>query len=91
MGGVVGAGVTWVPPRVRSAAGSIIGIGGVTPFDGQRQLTMYRAPYEKLGLAAVARLQQRRGDTAASTVLQEFPGTFIEGTSIAPPRTVKRG
>ena len=69
---------------------SIIGIGGVTPFDGQRQLTMYRAPYEKLGLAAVARLQQRRGDTAASTVLQEFPGTFIEGTSIAPPRTAKR-
>jgi DNA-binding LacI/PurR family transcriptional regulator len=65
---------------------SVIGIGGVTPIEGLSQLTMYRTPYEKLGLAAIRRLQERRRHPDTSPVLTEFPGSFIEGTSIAAPR-----
>jgi DNA-binding LacI/PurR family transcriptional regulator len=68
---------------------SVIGIGGVTPIEGQRQLTMYRAPYEGLGRAAVSRLQQRKREPDTSPVLQEFPGMFIEGASIAEPRLTR--
>jgi DNA-binding LacI/PurR family transcriptional regulator len=65
---------------------SIIGIGGVTPIEGLSQLTMYRTPYETLGLAAIRRLQERRQQPESSPVVTEYPGSFIEGTSIAPPR-----
>lgn len=65
---------------------SIIGIGGVTPLEGLPQLTMYRTPYSQLGLAAIARLKERVQRPDASPVLSEYPGTFIEGTSIAAPR-----
>jgi LacI family transcriptional regulator len=62
---------------------SIIGIGGVTPIEGLGQLTMYRTPYEMLGRAAIARLRERRESPDATPVLKEYPGTFIEGTSVA--------
>ncbi len=66
---------------------SIIGIGGVTPMEGLPQLTMYRTPYEILGTAAISRLQERRArPESLSPVLKEYPGAFIEGTSITPPR-----
>jgi DNA-binding LacI/PurR family transcriptional regulator len=65
---------------------SIIGIGGVKPIEGMKQLTMYRTPYHKLGLAAISRLQQRRQRPDSSPIFIEYPSTFIEGASIAPPR-----
>lgn len=65
---------------------SIIGIGGVTPIEGLPQLTMYRTPYETLGRAAIARLRERQHHPGGSPVLKEYPSTFIEGTSVAPPR-----
>jgi DNA-binding LacI/PurR family transcriptional regulator len=65
---------------------SVIGFGGVTPLEGMPQLTMYRTPYETLGLAAIERLRDRRRQPGAATpVVKEYPGTFIEGTSVAPP------
>lgn len=66
---------------------SIIGIGGVTPIEGSSQLTMYRTPYETLGMAALSRLQQRRQTPGNSTFLCEYPGTFIEGTSVGAARS----
>ena len=70
---------------------SIIGIGGVTPIQGMHQLTMYRTPYETLGVAAISRLQHRKGNPGdTSPVLKEYPGTFIEGTSIAAPRSGRK-
>jgi DNA-binding LacI/PurR family transcriptional regulator len=68
---------------------SIVGIGGVTPMEGMTQLTMYRTPYETLGAAAIARLQERRRRQDASPVLNEYPGTFIEGTSVSKPPASK--
>lgn len=65
---------------------SIIGMGGVSPMEGVPQLTMYRTPFETLGKAAIERLRGRRKQPDASPVLKEYPGTFVEGTSIGPPR-----
>lgn len=65
---------------------SIIGIGGVTPISGMKQLTMYKTPYETLGLAAISRLQQRRQRPDTFPVFIEYPSTFIEGASAGPPR-----
>jgi DNA-binding LacI/PurR family transcriptional regulator len=66
---------------------SIIGIGGVTPIEGMQQLTMYRTPYETLGLAAISRLQQRRQRPADTLpVFIEYPSTFVEGITIGRPR-----
>jgi DNA-binding LacI/PurR family transcriptional regulator len=64
---------------------SIIGIGGVTPIQGMQQLTMYRTPYETLGLAAISRLQQRRQRPDSFPVFIEYPSTFVEGVSVAKP------
>jgi DNA-binding LacI/PurR family transcriptional regulator len=64
---------------------SIIGVGGVTSIEGLAQLSMYRTPCETLGVAAISRLQQRRQRPDTSPVLNEYPGAFIEGTTIAPP------
>lgn len=65
---------------------SVIGIGGVTPIEGLSQLTMYRTPYDVLGRAALSRLSRRGAEYDPSPVLKEFPGTYIEGTSVGPPR-----
>jgi LacI family transcriptional regulator len=65
---------------------SIIGIGGVTPIEGMKQLTMYKTPYETLGLAAISRLQQRKQRPDTSPVFIEYPGTFIEGASVIPTK-----
>ena len=68
---------------------SIIGFGGVTPMEGQPQLTMYRTPYETLGVAAITRLRERRARPDSSAVFNEYPGSFIEGTSVGPPRSTR--
>jgi DNA-binding LacI/PurR family transcriptional regulator len=65
---------------------SIIGFGGVTPLEGAPHITMFRTPDATLGLAAMSRLQERIERPHTSSVLSEFPGTFIEGSSIASPR-----
>jgi len=68
---------------------SIIGFGGVTPMEGQPQLTMYRTPYETLGVAAITRLRERRARPDSSVVFNEYPGSFIEGTSVGQPRSTR--
>lgn len=65
---------------------SIVGIGGVTPISGMRQLTMYKTPYETLGLAAISRLQLRRREPAAPPVFIEYPSAFVDGASAAAAR-----
>jgi LacI family transcriptional regulator len=62
---------------------SLVGIGGVTPISGMKQLTMYRTPYETLGLAAISRLQLRRREPATLPVFIEYPSAFVEGSSAA--------
>ncbi|MCD4826087.1 MAG: substrate-binding domain-containing protein, partial [Phycisphaerae bacterium] len=64
---------------------SIAGFTGLVPPQGCSQLTSVRAPFERMGAAAVQRLFNRLSQPDESAYHIQFGCEFVKGETTGPP------